>query len=77
MCQLFDLLQGHVERWDGFWDQTLGRMKTSEMRRETLCVAVRPMCPCALPPGTDLGRCVGRRSPQRGVGRGVGRRRTD
>lgn len=77
MRQLFGLLQGHVERWDGVCDQTLGRRKTSEMVKETLWVAVRQMCPCALPPGTDLGRCVGGRSPQRGVGRGVGWRRTD
>lgn len=39
MRQLFDLLQGHFERRDGVCDQTLGRRKTSEMIKETLCRA--------------------------------------
>lgn len=41
MCELFDLLQGHVECWDCVSDQTLGKKNTSEMIKVTIFMIVR------------------------------------
>lgn len=36
MCELFDLLQGHVESWDGVRDQTLEKKDIGEDERNAL-----------------------------------------
>lgn len=57
MRHLFDLLQGHVERWDGVRDHTLEReeKKNTHKHQETLGAMVTPICSCK----HSLGRTSG------------------
>lgn len=79
MGQLFDLLQGQVERWDGVRNKTLNNEKQREkMEMENMQNVLHIMfMPRRVFPVTYLrwGACG--RGCERGIGRGAGWGRTD